>query len=264
VVITSFRLEVGREELPDPDEPVDPVEAHATRRRLPADVVRHWLPGPLIGAAKRIKARLRGPVRARPWFADGFLDRALSRAHLPARLGNGFHSAHARATYLEARSKYHVHCMEWQNKVTAMHGLQVSFPMLDRDLLSFLIAIPGEMQSHRGVPRAILREAMRPFLPESIRTRSTKADFSRYINGGVARDVPAIANALHKSSAGVSRGYFDPDRLVAAVGDLSSGLERRDCLDCWDLTDAYGLEMWLQVFLTRGQTAFPPLQTENL
>jgi len=241
-----------------------PGEAKTAARRLPADVVRHLLPDSLLGAAKWLKRRIVGGERHRPWFGDVFLERALRHADKPARLGTGFHSAHARAMYLEARSKYHVHCMEWQNKVTARHGLDVSFPMLDRDLLSFLIAIPGAMQSHLGVPRAILREAMRPMLPEAIRQRSTKADFTGYINHNVAQDVLAIAAVLHSGSLGVNLGYFEAERLVAAVQNLAAGLSRHDCLDCWDLTDAYGLEIWLQVFLTGGQVAASPLQLEKV
>ncbi len=47
------------------------------------------------------------------------------------------------AIYLEARSKYHVQCMEWNNKAAALNGITCAFPFLDRDLVQFLMAVPG-------------------------------------------------------------------------------------------------------------------------
>ena len=82
---------------------------------------------------------------------------ALRHRYKLATLDGPFHSAHARAIYIEARSKYQVQCMEWNSKVGARYGLEVAFPFLDRDLIAFLMAIPGEMHAHHGVPRALLR-----------------------------------------------------------------------------------------------------------
>jgi len=122
--------------------------------------------------------------------------------------------------------------------------------MMDRDLLAFLMAIPGEMQNHGGVPRAILREAMRGMLPERIRVRSSKGDFSGVVNRGVAQDVPKICRALSEESRGMQLGYFDGQRLRPSLEDLATGLTRPDCLDAWDLADLFGLEVWLRVFST--------------
>ena len=122
--------------------------------------------------------------------------------------------------------------------------------MLDRDLLAFLMAIPGEMQNHEGVPRAILRQAMRGVLPERIRIRRSKGDFSGVVNRGVAQDVAAICRALSEESRGLQLGYFDGRRLRPSLEMLSAGLMRPDCLDAWDLADLFGLEMWLRVFST--------------
>ena len=47
--------------------------------------------------------------------------------------------------------------MESNDKAAAMYGMEMAFPFLDRDLLSFLMAIPGEMQTWNGVPKALLR-----------------------------------------------------------------------------------------------------------
>jgi hypothetical protein len=91
---------------------------------------------------------------------------------------------------------------------------------------------------------------MRGVLPESIRTRATKADFTGFVNRGVAQDAATIARTLDHDSLALRLGYFDPDELVPAVRKLAAGLSRDDCLDSWDLADAFGLEVWLRVFLS--------------
>jgi asparagine synthase (glutamine-hydrolysing) len=139
--------------------------------------------------------------------------------------------------------------MEWNNKIAALHGLDAAFPFLDRDLLAFLMAVPGEMQNRNGVPRALLREAMRGVLPEPLRQRTWKADFSRVVNRGVAQDLSDITRALSPQSLGVRLDYLDAARLGPAVAQLSLSLAESDCLDSWELADLFGLEVWLQVFL---------------
>jgi asparagine synthase (glutamine-hydrolysing) len=232
-------------------------ESRALARRLPIDFARHHLPRQIVRPCKWIRRRLFGADRARPWYSERFLERALRFANQPALIGSGFHSAHARGIYSEARSKYHVHCMEWQNKAAARSGLDVAFPFLDRDLLAFLMAIPGEVQTPGGVPRGLARQAMRGVLPEAIRTRRSKADFSGFVNRGVARDAATIAGMLDGGSLGIRLGYFNPEQLVPAVIALARGIDRDDCRDAWDLSDAFGLEVWLQVFLG-GRTPAPP------
>lgn len=227
---------------------VGAAEARVLKWRIAADVVRHFVPTPLVGPLKRARLVVFGRKRKKRWFSDAFLQRALRFEAQPATIGNGFHSAHARSIYLEARSKYHVQCMEWNNKAAALHGLDVAFPFLDRDLLAFLLAAPGEIQNRNGVPRALLREAMRGVLPELVRARMGKADFTAVANRSVARGASMLTGALSSDSLAVRFGYLDPQRLESEVAQLFEYLEGPDCLNSWDLADLLGLELWLQVF----------------
>ena len=225
------------------------VESRALARRFVLDLGRHHMPRRLVSPLKWVRRRLLGVERPKPWFSDAFLRRGLRLANRPATLGEGFHSAQARSIYLEARSKYHVHVMEWHNKIGGQFGLDASVPFLDRELLAFLMAIPGEAQNPGGVPRGLLRAATQGVLPESVRTRRGKADFSYLVNGGVARDMPTICEMLSSNSLGVRLGYLDGARLAPAVTRLSVGtLAESGCESSWDLADLVGLEIWLRVF----------------
>jgi hypothetical protein len=228
-------------------------ETRVLSRRFATDLARHQLPRRVLRPLKWAKLKFSKPKSAKLWFSDAFIERARRFADRPAVIGEGFHSAQARALYLEARSKYHVHCMEWNNKAAAAHGLDAAFPFLDRDLLAFLMATPGTMQNPNGVPRGLLRDAMAGVLPEPVRVRKGKADFTLPVNAGVAQDAAEIARVLVPGSLGVQHGYFDKNRLGREVTALRAGLGESDCVKSWDLTDLFGLEVWLQVFLA-GQS----------
>ena len=228
--------------------------ARVLRRRFATDLVRHHVPRAALPLLKAVRRRLVPPEHPRPWFTDTFLRRALRNANSPADFGGGFHSAHAKSLYLEARSKYHVHCMEWNNKCAALHGLETAFPFLDRDLIAFLMAVRGDVQNRDGVPRMLLREAMAGILPDAVRRRTWKADFSETINRGVGQDLDRVGTSLLHGSLAARMGYLDERRLAAALPRLAAEVQGPTCVAAWDVADLFALEVWLQVFFGKAAT----------
>ncbi len=214
------------------------------RRQFLTDLVRHHVPETLIPFLRRLRAR-----RDPPCYAETLRKRARERVARRPFNGRASATAHARSLYREARSSHHVQCMEWDNKVAAMHGLEMAFPFLDRDLLSFLMGIPGEMQTWQGVPKALLRAAMRGVLPEAIAHRTWKADFSHLVNEGMVRDFPRLADCLQADGLAVKLGYLRGDVLRGELERLRTRLGGPDCETAWSLSDLLGLELWLRVFL---------------
>ena len=223
-------------------------ETAMRRRRLLIDAVRYHVPRAIAPPLKWLRLRVFERRQPKPWFSRAFLTAALRDRYRLATFERRFHSAHAQAVYIEARSKYHVQCMEWNAKVAALFGLDAAFPFLDRDLIAFLMAIPGDVHARDGVPRALLRESMQGVLPDSIRSRTWKTDFSQFVNHGLRDDSAAILQAMSTDCLGVRFGYLDAQRLAPELGRLAGALDAPDCVDGWDLADTYGLEMWLQVF----------------
>lgn len=225
-----------------------PEEARHRWRQFLLEIARQVLPRQLAVPLKGLRQRMFGVTRRTDWFARSFLRRALRFADQPAWPSGRFHSAYARAIYSQVRAKYHVHCLESANKAAAWHGLELAVPMLDRDLVAWLLAVPGDVQAWQGVPRRLLREAMRGVVPDTVRLRTTKGDWSRVVNRGVAGDLAAITQTVGPGSLGVALGYLDPDGLARAIDRLAVGLTRHDCLDSWDLGGVYALEAWLRAF----------------
>jgi hypothetical protein len=134
------------------------------RRELALNLTSHrargWL-GPLI---KRWARQEQGPT------ASPALAARANRARV--RLPRPFcRTAHARDIYQAARGLSHRLQFEADEKLAASEGVDCLTPFLDRDLIAFLMSIPGQIQNRDGVPRALLRDAMRGIVPEPILRR---------------------------------------------------------------------------------------------
>jgi asparagine synthase (glutamine-hydrolysing) len=59
-------------------------------------------------------------------------------------------------------------------QIAAPHGIAYSYPLLDIDLVSYAMRLPGIFFYRDGVSRAIFRDALHGVLPEEVRLRSDK------------------------------------------------------------------------------------------
>jgi asparagine synthase (glutamine-hydrolysing) len=218
-------------------------DPRSIRQRFLLDLLRYHLPDTLRPFLRTLRAK-----RHLPWYTER-LRRAARLRTPPQHIDRAtFPTLHSQSLYEETRSNRHVRCMEWNNKVASVHGLEMAFPFLDRDLLSFLMSIPGEMQTWKGVPKAFLREAMRGVLPEAIVQRTWKADFTHHVNEGMQRDYPRLAQCLLTGGLSVQRGYLKEDVLRETLARLQSRIQGPTCESAWRLSALVGLELWLQVF----------------
>ena len=186
------------------------------------------------------------------WYSKALHRQASRSAWNHNRNGWTPSSAHARSLYETARSTHHVLCMEWENKVASMHGLEMAFPFLDRDLISFLMAIPGEVLTPKGIPKGLLRAAMDGVLPEAIALRRGKADFTHLVNEAVERDFPRMVHCLESEGEAVKRGYVTWDVLKKSFDRLRGQVQGPTCEVAWSLSDLLGLELWLRVFFGKS------------
>ena len=214
------------------------------RRRFFIDLVKYSLPSPVVALIRSLRHR-----PGRPWFTGNFRKQALGQPFKKPLFRSSLPNVHSRALYEQIRSGHHVLCLEWDNKTAAIHGLEMSFPFLDCDLLSFLLKIPGEVLNWEGVPKALLREAMRPVLPQAIRERNWKADFTYLVNEEAERNYHLLAQYLGPDSVAVQEGYLSSDTLMTELERARSRLDGPECDIAWSLSDLLGLELWLRVFI---------------
>jgi len=65
-------------------------------------------------------------------------------------------------------------CLEQFAQRGARHGIAYAYPMLDLDLLAYVMRLPGWFFMREGQPRRVIRDAMVGILPEPVRTRRDK------------------------------------------------------------------------------------------
>lgn len=222
--------------------------------RLVKDSAARYLPARLLNSARRIRQR-QGGVWDAPWFTPRFRKVLRERASC----SSGEHrrgTSHARAIHRQSRLGYHVRCMEWNTRVAAMHGLDVAFPYLDRDLIQFLMNIPGEIQSHDGVPRGLMRRAMRGVVPDVIVDRRSKGEFTHLINKSIDEDFAAIAELLGPSALSVQRGFLDGPVLWKLLPEWRHSIRgAQDAVLSNRVIDLCGLEMLLRRFFWNSAAA---------
>lgn len=208
------------------------------------DLIKYNLPMPLFLLARWGEYRFR---RRLPWYSDALRQRVLRRQWRRLPVGRQFRTVYARSCYAEIRTGFRILCMEWDNKVAAMHGLEMALPFLDRDLLTFLMAIPGEIPMHQGVLKALLRESMRGLVPEPILQRRWKADFVEVVNDGARREFAKLAHEVASGRRAITRGYLNEQILTAQLQGLRQRLDHT-AEAAWSLSDVLGLERWLEMF----------------
>ena len=191
----------------------------------------------------RLRAALAPVIRGRTAGARGHLldprwgPRARRSRARTARSRSA--SAHARDIYQLVRSQSHRLQFESDAKLVATCELDATTPFLDRDVIAYLMSIPGEVQNRDGVPRALLRDAMRGIIPDEIRLR-------RWRN----HDAPVLArhNVYISSKERLESAYrlgFFTQPLVVEPSTL----------------ELIGLEMWSRAFFSDRLT--PPQPSHN-
>jgi asparagine synthase (glutamine-hydrolysing) len=213
------------------------------------EIAKSYVPLYLVSPIRKIKHMIFGSPMRGSVYEDKVFAASQERDLAKNDFLNKFPSLHFETLYETARSKYNLLCMEWNEKLAAANGFEMAFPMLDVDLLSFLMAIPGEIMSFQGRPRALLRDSMADLLPETIRHRTWKADFTEIVNTSVEQDFKAIYETLLNDPIILKEGFIDRNSLVAELTNLKAMLDSKvkDCSASWYLCDIYALELWLQL-----------------
>jgi asparagine synthase (glutamine-hydrolysing) len=218
-------------------------------RQFRVDLLEYAMPRWVRVAARAARTTLSSEPPWDVWYCDGF--RAAARPDVFAYpTGARGATAMARALYREVRSQYHDVCLEWNNKAAAQYGVEPAFPFLDRDLVAFVIGLPGDLLVQDGVPKALLRRSLEGLVPRPILERRTKADFTLDVNRSTREDFPAIEKLLAPGALAIKLGYVDGDKLRRGLTAARTALEQpRSSVASWRVMAVVALEIWLRQFV---------------
>lgn len=91
-------------------------------------------------------------------------------------------------------------------------ALESRFPYLDKRLVEFCLAIPGEQKVSQGYTRAIARRALKDYLPEAIRLRHDKGNLRWSFSAGVRSKRDLVLRTLESSQPFLDQ-YLDAARM---------------------------------------------------
>jgi asparagine synthase (glutamine-hydrolysing) len=182
-------------------------------RAATAELARGTL-GPLL--PESIRARLRPlihrpqgePERSIGWLSPK-LQQGLSTSSLPAisKQARGQGSERHRRQLETLRDAYSTLAFDSHERQTASLGLERRFPFLNTALVEFAFACPDRMRLRAGADKFLHREAMRGLLPERVRTRADKAEFSVVL----FEALEANESEVRESIAARSPDWMDAD-----------------------------------------------------
>lgn len=216
-------------------------------RELLGNGIRPLLPPALVGALKRVRGR-ELPV---PWIDAGLMRRSgsiepaqQSQGRIP---GSSFAWQELHEVFIDPFAAL-VH--ESEDRTAAWCGFEARSPFFDRRLIEFCCALP-EDQRRTVVTKVVLRNAMRGLLPEAVRTRLTKAEFSAAFFDALR--APGIAELFATSRLGEMgwidgkslQDYYSRAMLSYAAEGIRYGADG-NARYLWQLWNAVGLELWLR------------------
>jgi asparagine synthase (glutamine-hydrolysing) len=73
---------------------------------------------------------------------------------------------------------FHPQGVEFLERISAKEKISVRFPFFDKRVIEFCLNLPAEEKYYQGKNRSIVRKALADLLPDEIRERKEKSDFS--------------------------------------------------------------------------------------
>lgn len=204
------------------------------------------------GLHRRIKRLVKGDgVPA--WIDRNFAGRIrLADRLAKPRAALQFSTCAQQETYDTLLGGWWAHGFEVEERAAARFGLEERHPLADRRLIEFALALPEEQCWRGAIPKFILRHATQGLLPERVRQRVTKAEFSTVFTETFE---VLDAGALLDSSVCISNGWVNR----AAVREMCRHVEQHfegDTGDwfryLWPLWMVVALEIWHRAVLAES------------
>lgn len=67
--------------------------------------------------------------------------------------------------------------LRYEDRNSMAFSIESRVPFLDKDLVNFCLALPATLKVYKGFTKAVLREALKDYIPESVRVRTDKLGF---------------------------------------------------------------------------------------
>ncbi|MEE3331766.1 MAG: asparagine synthase C-terminal domain-containing protein, partial [Myxococcota bacterium] len=138
------------------------------------------------------------------------------------------------------------HNLNYVDKVSMAHGVEVRVPLLDPELVSLLARMPLNYKQRGNVGKWVLRRAMEPYLPREVLYRG-KTGFGAPLRNWLRNELAPMVDDVLSDEAIERRGLFDP----AGVRALVDG-DRRQIHDAsYTIFSMMCIELWCRMFIDK-------------
>lgn len=199
-------------------------------RPLAKHLFQTFSPAWMLSLAKAARAGSKGAGQRSdsfPFFTAPFAAklRAFEQAHVAE--ANGEPSA--RTTQCQALSSgLFSNALEMMDRIYKRYGMEGRHPFLDKRLVEFCVALPSDQKMRHGQGRFIMRSSLRGTLPDAIRLRFGKTDYTAaHVAGFVRYDACQILRLIRALPAHYD-AFVKRDALVAYVEHLLKTREFRE------------------------------------
>lgn len=145
----------------------------------------------------------------------------------------------SRAMYIDCLSFLPNNVLQYSDRMSMAHALEVRVPLADAKLLEFMLQIPGNLKICRGKSKYLLRKVLERYLPPQITNRK-KIGFNppmgAWLNG-------PLKDVIHEylSPENIQQGgFFEPDAVSRLLIEHRHG--RRD--HTWRIWALIVFEQW--------------------
>ena len=122
----------------------------------------------------------------------------------------------------------------------------VHMPFFDRDLGEFCLSLSSDLKLRHGLTRYILREGMKNIMPESVRLRKDKFDFSSNFKNGLFADPDRILKLTDPNSIPISE-FINVEWLQTLRNKIKQGQTDVHITEAFFLWRVVILGYWLEI-----------------
>jgi asparagine synthase (glutamine-hydrolysing) len=155
-----------------------------------------------------------------------------------------------RLLYSDQKTYLHELLMK-QDQMSMAASIESRVPFLDHPLLEFTAGLPDRLKIRGLSTKHILRESMRPVLPQAILNRP-KMGFPVPFGDWLRGEYGWLLDEYVLSRRSATRGYFDPAYIRSLVREHMAGADHGERL--WSLLN---FEIWQRVVLEAESTELP-------
>jgi asparagine synthase (glutamine-hydrolysing) len=208
-------------------------------------------------ALKRVGRAVHAPPAPQaPWIANAFAARADLAGRLRVRPhALNFPSVAQAEMYRSAVGGWAIHGTEMEARQARELGIELRHPLADLRIARFGLAIP-ESQRWRGRERKrVLRAAAAGFVPDAVRLRASKVDFTPVVVQALEAQGGA---AFFRQLGTATLGWVNPEPLEGMYTEMQSryAAGHGGYMDpAWILWMIAGIERWARA---AGFVAMPP------